>query len=263
MMKKLSFLFAVLFVLTSISAVAAAEIHGETVIYHSEDKSFEGWFAYDRAQAGKRPAILIVQQWKGLGPDEKKRAEMLAKLGYAVFALDIYGSGVRADNPRDASALAAVYKDDRELMRSRVKIALNLFQKHPLVDSNKIAAIGYCFGGTAVLELARSGADVQGVVSFHGGLSTSMPATSNIKASVLVLHGADDPFVPPAEVQAFEEEMRKAGADWQLVSYGKAVHSFTDFDAGSDVSRGAAYNKSADQRSWDAMRVFFQEIFNR
>jgi dienelactone hydrolase len=148
------------------------------------------------------------------------------------------------------------------MLRERVRAGLEVLKNHELSDGKRIAAIGYCFGGTTVLELARSGADIAGVVSFHGGLSSATPGDAkNIKAKVLALHGADDPNVPPKEVAAFEDEMRQGGVDWQLIAYGGAVHSFTDWNAGNDNSKGAAYNQSADRRSWEAMRQFFAEIF--
>ncbi len=242
--------------------VARAELKSDPVEYQQGETTCEGFLVYDNAVKGKRPGVLIAHQWKGLSAYEKKRAEMLAKLGYVVFCADIYGKGVRADNPKDASALAAKYKGDRPLLRARVNASLAQLKKQPLVDARRIAAIGYCFGGTTVLELARSGAEVAGVVSFHGGLNTpGADDAKQIKGKVLALHGADDPFVPPVEVAAFEDEMRKAGVDWQLVSYGGAVHSFTDWNAGGDNSKGAAYNEQADKRSWEAMKVFFAEIF--
>ena len=217
---------------------------------------------HDNALTGSRPGVLLVHQWKGLGPYETRRAEMLAKLGFTVFAVDIYGKGVRADNPKDAAELAGKYKGDRALLRARVNAGLEVLKKSPLADPKRIGAIGYCFGGTTVLELARSGADVLGVVSFHGGLSTPSPEDAKkIKCKVLALHGADDPFVPAAEVAAFQDEMRKAGVDWHFVAYGGAVHSFTDSGAGKDNSKGAAYNEKADHRSWEAMNFFFDEIF--
>ena len=246
--------------LTASLGLVQAEIKTEVVEYKQGDTVLEGWVAYDTAISGKRPAVLVVHQWKGLGAYEKKRAEMLAKLGYAVLAVDIYGKGVRADNPKDAAALAAKYKGDRALLRARVTAGLEVLKKLPQADPKRVAAMGYCFGGTTVLELARSGADIAGVVSFHGALNTpSADDAKNIKARVLALHGADDPFVPPAEVSVFEKEMRDAGVDWQLTAYGGAVHSFTDWNAGNDNSRGAAYNEKADRRSWEAMKVFFAE----
>jgi dienelactone hydrolase len=206
--------------------------------------------------------VLVVHQWKGLGDYEKKRAEMLARLGYNVLAVDIYGKGIRPQTAQAAGAEAGKYKGDRALLRARVRAALKVLSEQELTDPKRIAAIGYCFGGTTVLELARSGADVTGVVSFHGGLSSPTPGDArNIKAKVLALHGADDPNVPPKEVAAFEEEMRQGGVDWQLIAYGGAVHSFSDWNAGSDNSKGAAYNERADRRSWEAMKQFFAELF--
>jgi dienelactone hydrolase len=146
-------------------------------------------------------------------------------------------------------------------MRARMQAALEYVRAQPQVDPKRVAAIGYCFGGTAALELARAGADVGGVVSFHGGLDNPQPSGKSPTAKVLVLHGADDPYVPDAEVKGFEDEMRKAKADWQLVKYSGAVHSFTEKAAGNDNSKGAAYNATADRRSWEAMRAFFAEIF--
>lgn len=235
-------------------------IRTETVEYQEGDTTLEGFLAYDTAQPSARPGVLIVHQWKGITDYEKKRAALIAELGYTVLVADIYGKGVRADNPKDAAALAGKYKSDRALLRARVKAALETLRRNPRVNPSSMAAIGYCFGGTTVLELGRSGADVQCVVSFHGGLSTPTPAGGKkVQAKVLALHGADDPYVPPTEVAAFEKEMRDAGVDWQLVSYGGAVHSFTDWNAGNDNSKGAAYNEKADKRSWEAMKAFFAE----
>jgi dienelactone hydrolase len=239
-----------------------AEVRTKVVEYQQGDTTLEGVVVYDDAVTGKRPGVLVVHQWKGLGDYEKKRAEMLAKLGYAVVAADVYGKGVRPDNPKDAGAMAGKYKSDRALLRARANAGLELLKKQPQVDATRLAAMGYCFGGTTALELARSGADIKGVVSFHGALNTPTPEDAkNIKGKILALHGADDPFVPLAEVTAFEEEMRKAHVDWQLVAYGNSVHSFTDWGAGDDNSKGAAYNEKADKRSWEAMKTFFAEIF--
>jgi dienelactone hydrolase len=244
------------------ASVGRAEVVFKPVEYKEGGTTLEGLSVYDDAVRGKRPGILVVHQWKGLGDYERKRAEMLAKLGYNVFAVDIYGKGVRFTNPQGASAEAAKYKNDRALLRKRVNAGLEVLKKHELTDGAKTAAIGYCFGGTTALELARSGADVSGVVSLHGGLSTSNPAEAQkIKGKVLALHGADDPHVPPAEVAGFEEEMRRGKVDWALVSYGNAVHSFTDWNAGNDNSKGSAYNEKADKRSWEAMKGFFAELF--
>lgn len=251
---------AAFLIMTALSA--KAEIVSKPVEYKQGDTVLEGWSVYDDAIQGKRPAVLVVHQWKGLGEYEKKRADMLGRLGYNVFAVDIYGKGIRPQTPQTAGAEAGKYKNNRPLLRARVRAGLDVLRNHELTDPKRIAAIGYCFGGTTVIELARSGADIAGVVSFHGGLDSPAPADGkNIKAKVLALHGADDPFVSAKDLAAFEDEMRQGGVDWQLVAYGGAVHSFTDWDAGTDNSRGAAYNERADRRSWEAMKQFFAEIF--
>ena len=253
-------IFAAFLIMASLSA--RSEIVSKPVEYKQGDAVLEGWSVYDDAIQGKRPAVLVVHQWKGLGDYEKKRAEMLARLGYNVFAADVYGKGIRPQTPQAAGAEAGKYKNDRTLLRARVRAGLDVLMSHELTDPKRIAAIGYCFGGTTVLELARSGAEIAGVVSFHGGLGSPTPGDArNTKARVLVLHGADDPTVPPKEVAGFEDEMRQGGVDWQLVAYGGAVHSFTDWNAGNDNSKGAAYNERADRRSWEAMQQFFAELF--
>jgi dienelactone hydrolase len=236
-------------------------VRTETVEYKQGDTTLEGHLAFDDSVKGARPAVLIVHQWKGLSDYEKKRAEMLAKLGYVAFAVDIYGKGVRPQDPGEAGATAGKYKKDRELLRARVNSGLETLRKQKNVDTKRIAAIGYCFGGTTVIELARSGADIAGVVSFHGALDSPKPEDGkNIKTRVLALHGADDPFVPAQDVAAFCAEMRDAKVDWELVQYGGAVHSFTDWGADGSM-KGAQYNERADKRSWEDMKQFFGEIF--
>jgi len=252
-------LFLLIGLLCALSLRAAVQF--QKVEYKDGDTVCEGLLVYDDMFQGKRSGMLIAHQWKGLTDYEKMRGEMLAMRGHVVLCADIYGKGVRADNPKDAAALAGKYKSDRPLLRSRINAALNTLRANERVNAKQIAAIGYCFGGTTVLELARSGADVSGVVSFHGGLNTPTPADAKkVKAKVLALHGADDPFVPAEEVQAFEKEMRDAKVDWQLVAYGGAVHSFTDKNAGNDNSKGSAYNAQADVRSWREMKMFLDEV---
>jgi dienelactone hydrolase len=259
-MKKL--FCAVLVATTAFTSRAA--IHTETVEYKQGDTTLEGFVAYDDAVHGQRPGILIVHQWMGLTDYEKKRAEMLAQLGYVAFCADIYGKGVLPKNTQEAGVLAGKYKGDRQLLRARVKAGLAALCRQALVDQKRVAGIGYCFGGTTVIELARSGADIAGIVCFHGGLDSPTPADGkNIKCKVLVCHGADDPFSSPADMAAFENEMRTGGVDWQLIKYGGAVHSFTQPNAGNDNSKGAAYNEKADKRSWEAMTQFFGEIFKQ
>lgn len=245
--------------------IAAGALKTENVEYKQGNTTLEGCLAYDdSAGTGKSPGVLVVHDWMGMSDYTKQRAEMLARLGYVVLAADIYGKGIRPANRDEAAAQSSIYKKDRVLLRERVNAALDQLKKNPHVDPSRVAAIGYCFGGMTVLELARSGADIAGVVSFHGNLDTPNPGDAkNIKCKVLVLHGADDPNVPPEQVLAFQDEMRKAGVDWQMTAYGGAVHGFTRWDAGSDNSKGVAYNEKADKRSWEAMKTFFAEIFGR
>jgi dienelactone hydrolase len=241
---------------------AESAVQTEAVTYQDGETALEGYLAYDDASKDPRPGVLVVHEWKGLNDYAKRRAEQLAGLGYVALAVDMYGKGVRAKDHEEAKKLSGIYRSDRQLMRRRVLAGLEELKRHPLIDPLRIAAIGYCFGGTSVLELARSGTDVAGVVSFHGGLSTPNAAdAANIKGQVLVLHGADDTFVPPDEVAAFENEMRQAGVRYQLIRYPGAVHSFTVPEAGNNPSAGMAYNEEADAKSWEEMRKFLREIF--
>ncbi len=256
MKTKLVILFAGLFAVNSFAA-----LHTETIEYKQGNTTCEGYLAYDDAVKGTRPGVLVVHDWLGLDNYPKMRADMLAKLGYVAFAADIYGKGVRPKGPAEAMAQTKIYKGDRALLRARVNAALDVLEKQPQVDTKHIAAIGYCFGGTTVLELARSGADIAGIVTFHGGLDTPTRDAKNIKCKVLLCHGADDPYVPAADVAALQDELRTAKVDWQMIYYSGAVHSFTRPDSGNDNSKGAAYNEHADKRSWEAMKEFFAEIF--
>jgi len=243
--------------------LAPAAIQTKTVEYKEGDTTLSGVLVFDDAVKTKRPGVLIVHQWMGLTDYEKNRATMLAKLGYVAFCADIYGKGILPKNTSEAGALAGKYKTDRTLLRARVNAGLEMFKKSELVDAKRIAAIGYCFGGTTVIELARSGAELNGIVSFHGGLDSPTPAAGkNIKCKVLACHGADDPYVPAKDLTAFESEMRDNKVDWQLIAYGGAVHSFTQPMAGNDNSKGAAYNEAADKRSWEAMKQFLGELFH-
>ncbi len=243
-------------------ALVQAAIETRSVEYRQGNTRLVGYLAFPKDVTGPLPGILVVHEWMGLNDYAKHRADQLAELGYIAFAADIYGDGKIAANREDAGKLAGSYKNDRPLLRARVAAGLATLKAQPGVTGDKIAAIGYCFGGTAVLELARSGADIAGVVSFHGGLDTpTSQDAKNIRAKVLALHGADDPYVPADQVAAFENEMRQAGVDWQLIVYGGAVHGFTNPANGTDNSKGAAYNALADARSWVAMQQFFNELF--
>jgi len=253
-------LIPTILLVTTILTTRAA-IHTENVEYKQGDTTLEGFLAYDDSLTGKRPGVLVVHQWLGLTDYEKHRAEMLAQLGYVAFCVDIYGKDNRPKDVGEAGALAGKFKSDRALLRARVNAGLDALRQQPLADEKNIAAIGYCFGGTTVIELARSGADIAGVVSFHGGLDSPTPADGkNIKCKVLALAGADDPFQKPEDLTAFEDEMRNAKVDWQITFYGGAVHAFTQPNPGF-VNAGAKYNEKADKRSWQAMKDFFAETF--
>ncbi len=254
---------AVIFLWVSFQTVSFAAVVTQAVEYKDGETLLEGYLAYDDAIEGKRPGIIVVHEWKGLNDYAKGRADELAELGYVAFAVDMYGKGIYAKDHEEAGKLSGVYRSDRNLMRQRAKAAFDILKNNPHVDPQNTAAIGYCFGGTTVLEMARAGFDLKGVVSFHGSLDAPLPAAPGvIKAKVLVMHGADDNFVGNEKVLVFQEEMRKAGADWQLVMFGDAVHSFTVPEAGSDKSKGAAYNALADKRSWGMMKQFFSELFS-
>jgi dienelactone hydrolase len=257
-MKKL---FVVVSLMFAAGAAPAALIE-QTVTYKDAETVLEGFAVWDDSAQAKRPGVLVVHEWNGLDDFARSEATRLAKLGYVAFAADIYGKGVRPATMEEAGKTAGIYKNDRTLLRNRALASLKALQKLEKVDKNRIAAIGYCFGGTTVLELARAGAPVKGVVSFHGGLSSPKPADAkNIKAKVLVLHGGDDPLVPREEVGAFLDEMKKGKVDWQLIEYGGAVHKFMNPAAGNDPSKGYAYNETVAARAWNSMNLFFNEIF--
>jgi dienelactone hydrolase len=240
-----------------------AEVKTKVVEYKDGDVALQGFVAWDASESNQsKPGVLVIHQWLGLTDYEKSRCQQLAELGYVAFALDIYGKDVRPANVQEAGKQAGIYKKDRELYRRRLNLGLEQLRQQADVSSKQLAAIGYCFGGTGAIELARSGADIAGVVSFHGGLDAPTPSDDKqIKARVLICHGNDDPFVPAADIEAMKSSFNAAGVDWQMIYYSGAVHSFTQKMAGNDNSKGAAYNASADRRSWTAMQAFFDELF--
>lgn len=244
--------------------MAASSLHTDQVLYKHDGREFQGTLAYDDAVRGRRPGVLVAHAWMGQDAYARRRAVMLARLGYVAFALDMYGEGKNARDAEEAARLSgALRAGDRAELRARAEAGLKALRSFRLVESRRLGAIGYCFGGLVALELARAGADVRGVVSFHGLLDAgSAPPAAKIEAKVLALHGAEDPLAPPEQVAAFQAEMNRAGADWQMAVYGGAVHSFTNPDIGMDKSSGKAYDERADHRSWRAMRSFFEEIFS-
>lgn len=244
------------------AGAARAEVKMEPVEYKDGETALEGALAYDEAVKEARPLVLVVHEWWGLNDYAKSRAKQLAGMGYVAFAVDMYGKGVVTAAPKRAAELAGPLRKDRAIMRRRIASALEAVKGNARVDATRVAAIGYCFGGTVVLELARSGAAVAGVVSFHGGLDSPAPAdAANIKAKVLVCTGADDKSVPMTQVSAFADEMRAGKVDYQIHIYGHAVHAFTNPASGNDPSTNVAYNEKADWRSWEAMKAFLAEVF--
>jgi dienelactone hydrolase len=256
---------AILFIFAGALATALpalAEIKTETIVYSDGDTTLEGFVAYDDAIKEPHPGVLVVHDWTGLQDYTQTRARQLAELGYTAFAVDIFGKGVRPNDPAACAAEANKYKTNLPLFRRRLQLGITQLKAMDGVDEKKLGAIGYCFGGTGVLELARSGAELRAVISFHGGLATTMPAQpGKVHPFILVCHGADDPFVKPPEVAAFKAEMAKAQAKMKFVPYPGAVHSFTKPAAGNDPKTGQAYNEAADKASWAEMKQFLTISF--
>lgn len=262
-MKLRSLLFLLTAALPGASALAQAPaVETKTVAYQIGGQTFEGCVSRPAHASGPLPGVLIVHDWTGFGPFVRERAEQVAALGYVAFAADMYGKGIHASDSAEAAKLSAPFYKDAALFRTRSQAALAELLKQPEVDAARIGAMGFCFGGSTVLELARSGADVAGVVTFHGGLKTSAPAAKGaLKAKeMLILHGSLDPMVPPADVAGFMTEMNAAGVPFRLVAYPRAVHAFTNPSAGSDVTKPAAYNPEAAKAAYGEMEEFFARV---
>ena len=243
-------------------APGRADIKTRDVEYRQGDTVLQGFVAWDDAARGKRPGVLVVHEWWGMNQHARNQARRLAEAGYVGFALDMYGKGRVTTHPQEAQAFAAEATKDPAVMAARFNAALEQLKHDPHVDSTRIAAIGYCFGGAVVLGMARSGADLAAVVTFHGALATQSPAQPDkVKARVLVLAGGADPFVPPDQVEAFKREMQAAGARYEVVVYPGAKHGFTNPDAAQYGMSQLAYNAEADRESWAAMRKLFREVF--
>lgn len=248
-----------LIVLTLVALQANAQL--KPVSYHDGNQKLNGFASQPSKSLSKKPGILILPAWKGISNHSKETAEKLAGLGYHAFIADIYGEGNYPSNVEEAGKQSGKYKNDYKLYQKRISLALEQLVKSG-ANTDNIVIIGYCFGGTGALEAARGGLPVQGVVSFHGGLGKDASRPNEpVKTKVLVLHGADDTYVPQKDIDAFQKEMKDGKADWQMVYYGNAVHAFTEKESGNDNSKGAAYNEKADKRSWSDFMVFLNELF--
>jgi dienelactone hydrolase len=247
-----------------VGTAASAAVRTQQVEYRQGDTALQGFLAWDGAAKGKRPGVLVVHEWWGHNEHARNQARRLAGAGYVAFALDLYGAGKVATHPGDAEVFMKESTKDPAVLTARFNAARDRLERNPRVDPARIAAIGYCFGGAVVLGMARAGADLAAVVSFHGALATATPAEpGKVKARVLVLTGAEDPMIPPEQVAAFDEEMRAAGARFEVVSYPGARHSFTNPDAHRAGMEALAYNKEADEKSWAKMLELLGEVFPR
>lgn len=257
---------AVMFLIgLAVLPAAQAVVIGETIEYKAGGVMLKGYVAYDDRYSGPRPGVLVVHEWWGLNDYARKRADMLAQLGYVAFAIDMYGQGRQADHPEQANQFSSVIARNLPLAKARFMAGLEQLQLHALTDPRQLAAIGYCFGGAVVLQMAREGVDLDAVVSFHGSLGTTNAAQPGmVKARILVAHGADDPFVPAEQLQQFRQEMMRAGANFSVQIYPGAKHSFTNpaaDDYGRKFQLPLAYNEQADKASWQDMQQLFSEVF--
>jgi dienelactone hydrolase len=255
---------AMIFGIVSITS-ADTKIKGETVEYKAQDVAMKGYLAYDENIKGKRPGILVVHEWWGLNDYARRRARMLAELGYTALAVDMYGDGKQATHPEDAGKFSSELMKNFDVAKARFMAAMEFLKQRPMVDPSRIAAIGYCFGGGVVLNMARQGIDLRGVASFHGSLTAVRPSQpGQVKAKVLVLHGSDDKFIPIEQIEGFKQEMKSTGADFRFISYPGALHSFTSPDAdelGKKYKMDIAYHAEADKKSWEELKKFLNQIF--
>lgn len=258
-------ILAVVIGLYTLGTPLLAAVKGEEVEYKDGDTVMKGYLAYDDSISGKRPGVLVVHEWWGHNEYARKRARMLAELGYTALAVDMYGDGKQASHPEDAGKFAGAVRQNMPVAEARFNAARDLLKNHNTTNPDKIAAIGYCFGGGLLLELARRGIDLDGVVSFHGSLATEHPAgPGDIKTKILVCHGAADPFVKPEDVSALKSEMANAKADFTFKEYAGAKHSFTNPGAdefGKKFNLPLEYNADADKQSWEDMKVFLKKAF--
>jgi dienelactone hydrolase len=247
------------------SSLAHATVQGKEVIYTSGDTTLKGYIAYDDAIRGKRPGILVVHEWWGNNGYARERATMLAKLGYTALALDMYGEGKEARHPDEAAKFSNELAKNLPLAKARFESAMKLLQQQDSVDAKNIAALGYCFGGSVVLQMARLGKDLKGVASFHGSLATEKPAEpGKVRARIISFTGTEDPMIPAKQVAAFRQEMERAGVDYKVVTFAGVKHSFTNPAAdeyGRKFNLPLAYDVAADRASWDETKSFLADIF--
>ncbi|MGP8155111.1 MAG: dienelactone hydrolase family protein [Smithella sp.] len=265
MKRTLIVLTAALVLVICFPAFAATKIKGKVVTYRAGNVIMKGYLAFDKNIKGKRPGVLIVHEWWGQNEYVHKRARMIAGLGYTTLALDMYGGGRIAKHPEDAGKFATEVMKNTAIEEGRFMAALEFLKKQKNVDPERIAAIGYCFGGGVVLHMARQGVDLKGVASFHGSLATAKPAEPGvIKAKILVLNGDADKFTTPEQIESFKLEMKNAGADFQFISYPQAMHAFTNPDAdvyAKKFNMPIGYNADADKKSWAELDKFLAGIF--
>ena len=250
-----------------LAEVSLGEISAEEVIYQAGNTSLHGYLAHDPQITGKRPGVLVVHEWWGHNEYARERARMLAELGYVALAVDMYGGGQLAEHPQEAGAFAGYVRNNMPLAQERFEAALAVLRDHPGVDPERIAAIGYCFGGQIVLDMARAGLDLSAVASFHGALATKTPAQpGTIQPRILVLHGSEDPMIPQEQVLNFIDEMEHAEADYRFIAYPGATHSFTNPEAdrfAAEFGMPIGYHPEADQASWQELYQFLRETFRR
>jgi len=252
------------FAILLIAVPAQAKLVTRTISYQDNGTSLSGYLAYDDAVSGKRPGVLVVHEWWGLNDYARQRAEKLARLGYVAFALDMYGTGKVTDHPKKAGEWSKEISQNTDAWRQRAEAGLNVLKRQPQTDKGRIAAIGYCFGGGTVQQLAYAGVGLKGVVSFHGSLQEPPAGVADkTDTKLLICHGGADPFAPPDKVEAYLKAMAASGLDYQINIYGGAKHSFTNPDAGKHNMAALAYSPSADRRSWQAMQDFFNEVFKK
>lgn len=260
-----------IFLILSIFIASCTEkpaIQGEKVEYMTDGETFKGYIAYDRNKKGRRPGVIVVHEWWGQNEEVRKRADMLAGLGYTALVADMYGSGKQANNSEEAAELAKEVSGNAELRHSRFMAAMNFLRRQETVDPERIAAIGYSFGGYVVLQEALDGADLDGAVSFYGGMLVKMPdAPGTVKAGILILHGESDWYVTPQMMVQFNTDMEKAGTKYEIITYKDAEHGYTnpEADVRAEKFKGMhmKYNEEADRKSWDDMKKFLEAVFRK